>query len=157
MNIKIKALENENLEEVTKLIESVFIEFEAPDYEKEGVDFFINYISVESLKSKIEKKEISIWGAFSNGGIIGVIAMRPPCAISLLFVDKIHHRKGVARELLNYALKEYNKDFLTVTVNSSPYAVNIYKKMGFIEVEKEEENLGIRFQPMELRYDKFKM
>lgn len=149
MNIKIKEIQVESINKATKLIKNVFMEFEAPDYKREGIDFFLSYISIESLKSKIEKGDISMWGAFLDNTIIGVVAMRPPCAISLLFVDKKHHRKGVARKLLTYALKEYNKKGLKVTVNSSPYAVEAYEKMGFKKINEEEENLGIRFQPME--------
>ncbi|WP_094603611.1 GNAT family N-acetyltransferase [Sporomusa silvacetica] len=35
-----------------------------------------------------------------------------------------------------------------ITVNSSPYAVLIYEKMGFVRTDVEQEINGIRFIPM---------
>jgi predicted GNAT family N-acyltransferase len=37
-----------------------------------------------------------------------------------------------------------------VTVNSSPYAVEFYHKMGFVNLSDEIEKDGIRFTPMRM-------
>ena len=37
-----------------------------------------------------------------------------------------------------------------VTVNSSPYAVGFYKKLGFVPLGPEKQADGIRFTPMRL-------
>lgn len=151
MSIEIQILELSRLVEAMKLVEHVFMEFEAPDYSKEGVDFFLEYIRVDAMKERIEKGEIAVWCSLVDNTIVGVIAMRPPCAVSLLFVDRHHHRKGISKEMLTCALKVYRKDHCDVTVNSSPYAVAAYCKMGFKQIGSEEINHGVRFQPMVLR------
>ena len=39
---------------------------------------------------------------------------------------------------------------MTITVNSSPYAVDVYKKLGFVIEEDEQTVDGIRFTKMKL-------
>jgi GNAT superfamily N-acetyltransferase len=71
----------------------------------------------------------------------------------LLFVDKSHQRKGIARELLKRSIEICRKrksDIQRVTVNSSPNAVTAYQKIGFKDIEDEKVVNGIRFIPMEL-------
>jgi GNAT superfamily N-acetyltransferase len=81
---------------------------------------------------------------------VGVIASRPPCHISLLFVDKQFHRKGLAKAMFNEVLSYYLPftECTEVTVNSSPYAVEAYHRMGFADTAAEQEVNGIRFVPM---------
>lgn len=149
MNLIIEQITN--LSELTiamNLVESVFMEFEAPEYSQEGIQTFLDYISISNIKEKIEQKELSVWCAKLEKEIVGVIAMRPPNAISLLFVDKEHHKKGIAKTLFHYILNHYPINGTTITVNSSPYAVEIYRRLGFIELDSEQIKDGIRFYPM---------
>ena len=82
--------------------------------------------------------------------IVGVIAMRPPCHISLLFVDAAYHRQGIAKALYKTVIAHYKKPEhpLMVTVNASPYAESIYQRLGFIPTDTEQAVSGIRFIPM---------
>ncbi|MBU1161235.1 MAG: GNAT family N-acetyltransferase, partial [Proteobacteria bacterium] len=64
-------------------------------------------------------------------------------------LQRIH----IGRELLRKSLEICKKDnpaLTEITVNSLPNAVNIYKKLGFAELEPEKEKNGIRFVPMKL-------
>ena len=81
---------------------------------------------------------------------MGVLAVRPPCHISLLFVDGEHHRKGIARSLFKRMLDYYkqNHELTEITVNSSPYAKEAYHKLGFTDTDTEQIVNGIRFTPM---------
>lgn len=137
--------------QVTKamaLVERVFMEFEAPDYEQTGVDAFMDYIAPDSITQRINEETIKVWCATDHDVMVGVIAMRPPCAVSLLFVDPKWHRRGIARQLLNHALSDYRKADTPVTVHSSPYAVAAYRRLGFVETGPETTVSGIRYQPM---------
>ena len=73
---------------------------------------------------------------------------------SLLFVKASHPRRGVARKLFAVAkmsCKEENKKKVGkafITVNASPYAVEVYKKLGFSRLSEEQIKDGIRFTPM---------
>ena len=85
-----------------------------------------------------------------NNIIVGVLSTRDITHISLLFVDKNHHRRGIAREMLNVVLDDLKKreDVPCITVNSSPYAVDAYERLGFCEKGEQQEKDGIIFVPM---------
>lgn len=70
----------------------------------------MNYISLDGMKNRIGKNKINLWCSKLDDVVAGVVAMRPPCAVSLLFVDKKHHKKGIAKSMFKYALKAYLND-----------------------------------------------
>lgn len=43
-----------------------------------------------------------------------------------------------------------NNENSYITVNSSRYAVPIYEKLGFVKMEEEKEQDGLKFTPMKL-------
>ena len=144
-----------NAEEIEKcgaldLVWRVFLEFEAPEYAPEGVEEFKDYIEPKFVKRKIREGTLTCWGCFDGERIVGFIAVRPPCHISLLFVDTDYHRRGIGRALYETLLKHCKQDEepLEVTVNSSPYAQEVYRRMGFTPTEPEKTINGIRFIPM---------
>jgi ribosomal protein S18 acetylase RimI-like enzyme len=88
--------------------------------------------------------------ALDDNTIVGCIEMRAPGHISMLFVQKEHQRKGIASELLRSALEQCQKanpEISQIDVHSSPYAVKIYEKLGFIMNGDERMESGIRFFP----------
>jgi len=88
------------------------------------------------------------FGAFENEKLVGVIATRSAGThIALFFVRGEYQKKGIGKSLFQMALKECSSQ--KMTVNSSPYAVPIYHKLGFNETDKEQEVNGLRFTPME--------
>jgi len=146
----IRKLETGEIEEALNFVWKVFEEFEAPDYSDEGVQEFKNFIVPENYTEKIEKSELIMWGCLIDTKIVGVITSRPPCHIALLFVDKEYHRKGIARSLYKKVLDYYKEtsDHTEMTVHSSPYAVEAYHRLGFINTDTEQLKNGIRFIPM---------
>jgi predicted GNAT family N-acyltransferase len=73
--------------------------------------------------------------------------------ISLFYTESDHQRIGIGKELLRKALRICMRDepMLTeITVNSSPNAVSIYKKLGLNATESEQVKNGISFVPMRL-------
>ena len=144
-----------DLPEAIELVWRVFHEFEAPDFSEEGVNEFKGGLELSTMQDKLINCAWIMWGCFKEDRLAGMIAMRQPFHISLLFVDKEFHRQGIARALMNSAVKEYvDEGFVqaeaanTVTVNSSPYAVEIYKRLGFEPTDTEQLIKGIRFTPM---------
>lgn len=68
----------------------------------------------------------------------------------MLFVKKEYHRRGIARRLFQI-VKERCKNLSNVkeiTVNSSPYALGFYARLGFINTAEEQTVAGIKFTPM---------
>jgi len=74
--------------------------------------------------------------------------------ISLLFVKKEFHGKGIGKYLFEHYLniiKRENTGIKIITVNSSIYAEKIYLKFGFIKTNEIQEKDGIKYIPMEYR------
>ena len=127
--------------EALSLIWEVFSQFEAPVYPEEGIREFRS-----TLENRERLRAMRFYGAFENGELVGVLAMRKPQHISFFFVRADRHRRGIGRRLLeamkaDYAIQEF-------TVNSAPCAVEVYRHLGFAETGPEQTINGIRFTPM---------
>ncbi len=136
---------------ISELIWSVFSEFEAPDYSEKGVNTFKEFITPERLSDRINKDTLKVYCCFDEDILVGVLGIRKTAHISLLFVNKSHHRRGIAKELINIAITDienFNPQVREITVNSSPYAVKIYEKLGFTATDNILEKDGIKYIPM---------
>ena len=143
--MEIKQLTEEDLRSAMALVRRVSMQFVSSDTGAEGLEQLKNSTSLKRIKEKI-KDGMLLWGAYDKEKIVGVIATKKPSHISLLFVDKKYHRQGIARLLVNVVLKEF--DGLEITLNSSPYALEIYKRLGFVQTGDEFVKNGLRMTPM---------
>jgi GNAT superfamily N-acetyltransferase len=148
----IKEVGKAGLIQALDLVNRVFSEFVAVDYSEQGNKTFNDYLKTkyDEVSSAIETGHKKLWGYYQNDEIIGVIATRDISHIALMFVDKRHQRKGIARQLLNTVLAEIkdNANITQMTVNSSPYAVEAYERLGFAKTDEQQEKDGIIFIPM---------
>lgn len=141
--MEIRLISNKDLIGVTKLVTDVFMEFEAPDYSEDGVKAFFD----TAINNPDFMNNLAIYGAYVKNELVGVIATRSEGNhIALFFVDGAHHRQGIGRKLFETVLK--NSTSNEITVNSSPYAKNIYHHLGFENTDVEQIVTGIRFVPM---------
>lgn len=143
----------EKLRDALDLVWEVFEIYEAPVYEEIGIKTFRHFIEYGNMVEKVRQGEMTFWGCYLNNYLVGVIALRTGQHISLLFVREKFHRLGVARRLVRVAvngLANQNPEIRAVTVNSSPYAVEFYKKIGFVPLGPEEKRDGIRFTSMRM-------
>lgn len=140
----------EEWEEAMGLAWRTFLRYEAGDYTEEGIEHFLDFITDTGLKRMFDYGAYQVMGAFWNGKMAGMIALRNESHISLLFVDQKYHFQGIARNLMN-AMCNYVKSELgryRVTVNSSPYAVGFYHKVGFADTGPQTHADGIIYTPM---------
>lgn len=148
----IRKIKKEEFNEAMKLVLDVFMEFEAPDYGEEGIETFINdVIKNENFKNAVYSGENRIWGAFIEHKLVGVIGMRGDSHISIVFIHKEYHRKGIATKIMDNVIsniKKENPNIKRITVNSSPYGIPFYHKFGFIDTDCEQLKNGIRYTPM---------
>jgi GNAT superfamily N-acetyltransferase len=132
------------------LVWKVFLEFEAPDYSRQGIEEFRKFISYNSIVEKFDNGELHFWGCIDNDELTGIIVTRRINHICMLFVKKEYHRRGIATSLFQ-TVKERcksQKNISKITVNSSPYAVEFYHHLGFVDTDREQTVNGIRFTPM---------
>lgn len=138
----IKEINPENRERALALVLSVFMQYEAPDYSEQGIRTFTDFIN-----NKEATDNLQMYGAFMNGELVGVIATRNSGNhIALFFVDSKYHRQGIGRKLFEKAAAVSTAD--NITVNSSPFAVAVYQKLGFVPDCGEMLTDGLRYTPM---------
>jgi GNAT superfamily N-acetyltransferase len=136
--------------EVYHLVHRVFDEFVAPHYVQAGVEEFRKYVDPLALQQRSRENHFVLVATIPDK-MVGMIEMRGHSHVSLLFVDKQFQGKGISRELLQRALticRRHKPDLAQVSVNSSPNAVPIYERLGFVPWSPEQTVNGVRFVPM---------
>ena len=140
--MEIKEIEKDQIPKAIDLIWTTFLQFEAPDYSEEGVQSFKDFIEDKEMISTLE-----FWGAYDNRELKGVIATNENRRhICSFFVKAQYHRQGIGRKLWEYLLVNSRSEM--ITVNSSPYAVPVYHKLGFVDTDVEQLSDGMRYTPM---------
>ena len=141
--MEIRRIGPKEREAAVALILRVFMEFEAPDDSPEGVETFQNTV----IYHNGYMDGLVIYGAYEGETLWGVIATRNEGNhIALFFVDGSRHRQGIGRMLFQRVLT--NSAANEITVNSSPYAVPVYRRLGFVEAAPEQTTGGMRYVPM---------
>lgn len=149
---EIRMAYQDDWEEAMALAWKTFLQYEADDYEPEGVRSFQDFITDNTLHRMFIMGAYQMLVALQEDKLIGMITVRDNSHVSLLFVDEKYHRRGIGRELMN-RLCEYLEGELgvkRVTVNASPFGVGFYHKLGFKDLQAEQTSEGIRYTPMEL-------
>ena len=138
--------------EVSNLVARSFNEFIAPDFPDEGIEEFFGYSNPRALIKRSDGNHF-VLVAEAQGSIAGMIEIREMRHVSMLFVDKAFHRKGIAKGLLTAALDRIesgSRPPRKVTVHSSRFAVPFYESLGFVRTEEEKIIHGVIHIPMAL-------
>ena len=149
----VRRMKPKDILEVSNLVARVFDEFVAPEYSLEGVQEFHRYIEPITFRARFLTNHFGLI-ALAQTKIVGMIEIRSRDHISLLFVDQGYQRRGIAKEILNKAIKicqGHEPQPSEISVNSSSFAVTIYEKLGFQRVGERQVRNGIGFVPMILK------
>lgn len=148
---QIRSAYRDEWEDAMLLAWRTFLRFEADVYSPEGVRNFENFITDSTLYRMFVVGSYQLFVALDGKKIVGMLTLRGGTHISLLFVDEEYHRQGIGRALMqylsNYLLTEMQ--IFRVTVNSSPYGVGFYHRLGFRDLRPQEKKDGIIYTPME--------
>ena len=144
---------HDELKRAIELVNRVFEEFVAVDYGEEGNKTFSTYLEykLDELTDDLASGNKRMWVYYDNGQLAGVAAVRGVNHVSLLFVDKRFQHRGIARALTEHMINEVvqtHPDVTEFTVNSSPYAVEVYERMGFVPTDAMQTTDGIIYRPM---------
>ena len=138
----IKKIDEAQIADAIDLIWTTFLQFEAPDYSEEGIKSFKDFIENRDIINTLE-----FWGAYDSLLLKGVIATNENRKhICCFFVKAEYHRQGIGRKLWEYLLENSKSE--VITVNSSPYAVPVYHRLGFVDTDTEQLADGKRYTPM---------
>lgn len=144
--LKIQLIKKEEYPEAMKLVRSVFMQYEAPDYSPEGVLAFQKSV----IENQTFQNSLTLYGAYEEHKLLGVLGTRSNGShIALLFIDGNHHRQGIGRALFVQAFQNSPTD--KMTVHSSPFAVEFYRRLGFLPTSEEQSTDGIRYTPMQFQ------
>jgi GNAT superfamily N-acetyltransferase len=135
-------------EKAFAMIDRGFNAYVRDDFTSEGVEEFYRAIRIMVFE---RPSNHFIVVAESNTQIVGMIDVKENHHISIFFVEPSHMGKGIGRGLLSHAtmLCRQNKpDFNELEVHSSPWAVPVYRKLGFVPTESEQMSRGIRYTTM---------
>ena len=149
---EVRFLDREEWEDAMGLSWKTFLEFEGDVYSPEGIRNFEDFITDSGLKRLFLMGAYQVMAAYEGSKIIGIISLRNENHISLLFVDRNYHKRGIGRALV-LAMAEYARAEMgqkKLTVNASPYGVEFYHRLGFTDTEPEKQQNGIIITPMEL-------
>ena len=142
--MEIRQLLNNKKDEALLFVKRVYIESKDESYSEQGIETFCNFVDNKKIT-----KSFKVYGAFEDNILKGVIVTdRRKRHINLFFVDKSSQDKGIGKELMRVVVNNNENSY--ITVNSSRYGVPIYEKIGFVKIEDEKEQDGLKFTPMKL-------
>jgi len=109
-------------------------------------EWFSNTLTIQEFERRLTSDKFIQLVYVENQQILAYIAMRGSQHLYHLFVDEAHQGRGLSRLLWEKLKQQCPSE--TYTVNSSIYAIPIYKKLGFIENGPAGSKEGIDFQAM---------
>ena len=130
---KIERAGLENLEEVSILAKNIYLKYNSNLDTKEGIENVLMFISFDSMKVRFFMEgSLILIAKDDNNIIVGMLEITNYDHISLFFVDDKHFKLGIATQLFEEAKNILKSD--KYTVKSSNYALEFYKKLGFVQL-----------------------
>ncbi len=123
---------------ISGLVCASFRQHIAQDWEPQAQQHFYEENQAERLVPKIAAASLCLV-CEQDTELLGVIFLPRPAIVQLFFVDPGHLRHGIGRKLWRAAraeLEQNHSETRTVELNSSPYAVAVYKALGFFPISK---------------------
>jgi ribosomal protein S18 acetylase RimI-like enzyme len=104
----------------------------------------------ETLARLIDSDDHRYHVAFDDDRLVGVIGIRDCRHLLHLFVAESHHRRGIARALWQRAVATVldAEPEVEMTVRSSIYATEVYRRFGFRADGAQVDSPGVSWVPM---------
>ena len=149
MEYTIKSIDRENYIEAFDLMWKSFLQYDAGYCDQQGIKAFeMDVIKNPLFVKMLEDDGNYMIGAYQEETLCGVMVVRKRSHIMLLYVRSTMLRQGVGRALID-SLKDKQS---RITVNSSPFAVEFYEKLGFKIIDSSQNRHGIVSIPMIFDY-----
>ncbi len=114
--------------QISDLITLSIDEFVCFEYTNSARQLLLDSVSKDNIAKNLAG-EFDYWVAEYHNKIIAVLAIKLPSHVFHYFVDKVYHRKGIAKLLWQSCLKRLQLD--SATVYSSRYAIPFYQSLRF--------------------------
>mgnify|MGYP001826618150 FL=1 len=144
----------QDCENLSRLIRTLSRRFITGAFSARGEEFLLDTMTPAAIQ-KLMQDGYRYHVAVVEGSVVGVIAMRDNRHLYSLFVAESHQRQGIARKLWQVAMEACLIDGNEgeFTVNSSEYAQEVYKRLGFVVQPGPRIKNGVVFYPMSLQVD----
>ncbi len=139
-------------EEISELISGLSAKFIIGKFSSTGRAHLLSTMTPQAIK-KYMQSGYRYHVAEMDGSLVGVVAVKGNKHLYHLFVAEEYQRQGIARKLWQLAMEECldNKSTGEFTVNSSEYARDVYKRLGFVSRPGAQIKNGVVFFPMSLQ------
>lgn len=102
---------------------------------------------LETFKVKKDNNPFTKYLVYKKDDYVAILSysvMYELIEINYIYVKEEYRKKGIATKLLQELIKEnHDKENITLEVNeNNQNAINLYKKLGFIEVAKRKQYYG---------------
>ena len=141
----------------SQLIQKVIRQYNSDDYTEDGVNSLLEFTSEPFIRKLLSLgKTIGVGCSIAENDVeklIGVCIIRDWSHMLLFFVDGAYHGQGIGRKLFELALDQCHQkspDLNMMTVNSTIFALEAYKKLGFVPTDDPQHQNGIVYVPMEI-------
>jgi GNAT superfamily N-acetyltransferase len=117
-----------------------------------GAEAFVLALQPEGIERHIASPEIDYHVGMLGDVLAGVVAVRRRTHLFHLFVDASFQKRGHAMTLWMHAKATcgWPSEAMPTTVNSTPFAMPFYERLGFRATGPRVETNGIAFVPMRL-------
>ena len=145
---KIERAKINDIEEISDLVKRIYLKYNSKIDSEEGINNILTFMSKENMRLRFYIEGALILVARDkNNKIVGAIELKNFEHISLFFVDDKYFKFGIGKKLF-----EEVKNILKLekySVNASDYALEFYKKLGFIQItDSIKIEKGVHFYPM---------
>jgi len=145
MRYSMRTVGQADAEAISALVHLGFTELAANDWEPNAREVFLAESSPASMRAA--PKPTYALAAFDADRPVGFISMPSPTFVGLLFVHPRYLRRGIGRALWEQARAFVEKTYPeteTVETNSTPYALEFYRSVGFVPISTEFFKSGCR-------------
>lgn len=150
-NLQIRAYQPQDTEALLQLVKASFDEHLLSETNDDGRDYFFSFVH-QVLVS--DSTSFVTWVALIDASPVGILSLRDATHLCLFFTASHFLNRGVGRRLLAAVERQLwlvQPDGFTLTVNSSLFAVNIYRRLGFTPSGDVAQQRGLSFRPLQKR------
>jgi|SRR5215471_11715536 len=149
--MRIREATPKDITAISDLIRPLAEKYIASQFSAEGARNLLSSIEPDAIQEYFNSG-FKYHVAEQNGVVVGVVAVRDHMHLYHLFVADKFRGQGLARKLWQVA-RDACRDAGNIgeyTVNSSSFAVDMYRKFGFVEMGPPRTRNGVTAVPMKL-------
>lgn len=145
---KIERAKIGDIEKISDLVKRIYLKYNSNIDTEEGINNILSFISAKNMRLRFfTEGALMLIARDKNNDIVGVIELRNFEHISLFFVDDKYFKCEVGSKLFEEVKSILGQE--KYSVNSSDYALEFYKKLGFIRIfDSIKIKNGVHFHPM---------